>query len=97
MRDGDGECKLPSLVSLGSLGSFGLSVGDVSKFNATMTTVCAVAEAAMRCASNAQARRERCLMRNAESSSDDNVPEGLLMVGPLFVAGEDVLLRSTAI
>jgi hypothetical protein len=46
--DSDSECDLPSLVSLGSLGSFGLSVGDVSKFNATMTTLCAVAEAAMR-------------------------------------------------
>jgi hypothetical protein len=45
----DGDIDLPSLVSLGSLGSFGLSIGYVSKFNATMTTVCAVAaETAMR-------------------------------------------------
>ena len=57
-RDGDSdrEYELPSLVSLGSLGSFGLSVGDVSTFNATMTTVCAVAETAMRqqCAGEAR-------------------------------------------
>ena len=46
--DSDSGCGVPSLVSLGSLGSFGLSVGNVSKSNATMTTLCAVAEAAMR-------------------------------------------------
>ena len=95
MRDGDSdrECQLPSLVSLGSLGSFGLSVGDVSKFNATMTTARAVAETAMHQRRAGKARRLTD-GKIAESSSDDNVPEGLLIMGPLFVAGEDVLLRS---
>jgi len=32
-------------------------------------------------------------MGNAESNSDDNIPEELLM-GALLVVGEDVLLRS---
>ena len=55
--DSDSEWELPSLVSLGSLGAFGLSVGDVSKFNATMTTARAVAETAMHQQRAGKARR----------------------------------------
>lgn len=63
-----------------------------------MTTELLVAEMAMRCASKRQPRARRARQHQHAGgdgcSSDDDIPEVLLMMGPLLVDGEDVLLRS---